>query len=148
MGGGVGLKFSWRLSNAAGKSNAALERESALFRRLGYHNVHRMSLNRTEETLMVYLRSHAEERHYWEAKVREAMEKSKDDHASSASLARELWLYYEERCRCVPSLREAGVKEASARISMRNLAEFLMRVWGPIRARRHSAAGAEQEEFS
>jgi hypothetical protein len=106
-----------------------------------------MSLNPTEEMLMGYLQSHAEERHYWEAKVREVMEKSRDDHASSASLAHGLWHYYEERCRWVPALRKAGGKEAGARISMRNLAEHLMRIWGPVRAQRHLENRADPSEL-
>ena len=95
-----------------------------------------MSLNHAEEALLTYVQDHADERHHWEDKVRALMEKSPDNHASSASLAFDLWRYYDERSRSVPALREGGPPEQNVRISMRNLAEHMMRNWGPIQVRR------------
>lgn len=116
-----------------------------MFRWRGFRKVRNMSLNHTEETLFEYLRSHAEERHYWEAKVQAAMGKSSDSHAVSTSLALELWQYLEERSRSVPVLCEAGPREPGARISLRNLAEYMMRIWGPIRVANRSRSKSTHE---
>jgi hypothetical protein len=95
-----------------------------------------MSLNNVEQILFDYLQHHTEERHFWQAKVRELMEKSDNDFAAATGLAQGLWMYYEERCRAVPLFHEAYAREGLRRISLRNLAEHLMRIWGPVRPAR------------
>jgi hypothetical protein len=104
-----------------------------LFWRLDSRNVRYMSLNRIEQMLFDYLQRHAEERHFWQAKVRELMQKTESDFVAAADLADELWIYYNERCRVVPLFHEVSSREGLRQISLRNLAEHLMRVWGPIR---------------
>jgi hypothetical protein len=92
-----------------------------------------MSLNRIEQMVFDYVQRHAEERHYWQAKVRELMQKSENDFAAATALAGGLWMYYEERCRVVPQFHEISAREGLRRISLRNLAEHLMKIWGPVR---------------
>ena len=104
-----------------------------LFSRPDSRNVRSMSLNRVEQMLFDYLQGHAEERHFWQAKVHELMQKTENDFAAATALADGLWTYYEERCRVVPLFHEASAREGLRRISLRNLAEHLMRIWGPIR---------------
>ena len=89
-----------------------------------------MSLNRVEQMLFDYLQRHAEERHFWQAKVHELMQKTENDFAAATALADGLRMYYEERCRVVPLFHEASAREGLRRISLRNLAEHLMRIWG------------------
>jgi hypothetical protein len=104
-----------------------------LFWRLDSRNVRNMSLNRIEQMLFDYLQRHAEERHFWQAKVRELMQKTESDFLAAADLTDGLWIYYEERSRIVPSLHEVASQEGLRRISLRNLAEHMMRIWGPVR---------------
>jgi len=92
-----------------------------------------MSLNRVEQILFDYIQHHAEERHFWQSKVREMMQQSENDQVAATVLAEGLWRYYEERCRVVPLLHEITAREGHQRISLRNLVEHLMRIWGPIR---------------
>ena len=93
-----------------------------------------MSLNRTEQNLFDYVLGHAEERQHWEAKVRQM---AKDGAtagrrmAIAAMLADDLWRNYSERCTVVAALRDADPRGSGQRISMLNLAEYLMRTWGP-----------------
>jgi hypothetical protein len=49
---------------------------------------------------------------------------------TARSLERELWNYFVERREHVPQLRNPSLPEVS-RISMLNLAEHLLRIWGP-----------------
>ena len=107
-----------------------------LFWRLDSRNVRNMSLNRIEQMLFDYLQRHTEERHFWQAKVRELMQKTESDFVAAADLADGLWIYYEERSRVVPSLHEVAAQEGLRRISLRNLAEHMMRIWGPVRPTR------------
>jgi len=104
-----------------------------LFWRLDSRNVRNMSLNRIEQMLFDYLQRHTEERHFWQAKVRELMQKTESDFVVAADMADRLRIYYEERSRAVPSLHELASQEGLRRISLRNLAEHMMRIWGPVR---------------
>jgi hypothetical protein len=86
-----------------------------------------MSLNRCEQQLFDYVQRNPEERHYWERKVRVVAAGQRDAHATSTILDGELWRYLEERARVVAEFREYG--PPSKRMSLRNLAEYLLRVW-------------------
>jgi hypothetical protein len=99
-------------------------------------NVRTVSLNRAEQILFDYVERHAEERHFWQGKVRDLMSTTEDSFSVSAQLALQLTAYWHER-RGVGSL-PAGVESGKdlALISFRNLAEHLMRLWGPTRAHR------------
>jgi len=88
-----------------------------------------MSLNRYEQTIFDYWDRQPDERRHWQAKVVELTR-----HGASPSLApaleRELWAYVVERTPHVPALRNlAGA--ALARVSLLNLAEHILRLWGP-----------------
>jgi len=96
---------------------------------MGATHVGSMSLNRSEQLVFDYVQTHAEERHHWMEKVRKAVAANGDEHAAAAHLAGELWHYYEERSAVVTSFREIAVREGLRRISMKNLAEYLIRVW-------------------
>jgi hypothetical protein len=94
-----------------------------------------MSLNKSEQRLFDYVQRHAEERHYWETKVREAAARLEPAEASVA-LDAELWRYLEERASVV---REFGEYRGAKRVSLRNLAEHLLRLWVEPRVKKKSA---------
>ncbi len=112
-----------------------------LKRRCPACNIQGMSLNRAEQVLFDYVEKHAEERQFWTAKVRDHMARSRDDFATAASLALELRRYWDERARvgALPGERVGADRNPPALASFRNLAEHLMRLWGPARPRRPAA---------
>jgi len=89
----------------------------------------RVSLNRSEQTLCDYVMQHPEERHFWQQKVRDAAQQSADDHAAARRLEADLWAYHVERSGVVEPFRSNAAREGLARTSMRNLAEYLLRLW-------------------
>ena len=98
-----------------------------------------MSLNRAEQGLFDYVLGHAEERQHWQTKVRDVMRGGPTiavDREAAAVLADELWHYYLERAETVREFREARGSKEVQRISMRNLAEHLLRMWGPAKPAR------------
>ncbi|RRJ97383.1 hypothetical protein Ga0100231_002210 [Opitutaceae bacterium TAV4] len=91
-----------------------------------------MSLNRTEQTLFDYLRANPEERRHWESKVRTtATACSGDIHEASILLDSYLWDYYRERSEVASPFREIVAREGLQRTSLRNLADYLIRLWAP-----------------
>jgi hypothetical protein len=90
-----------------------------------------MSLNRTEQMVLDYLQSHSEERHYWLEKVRRTSASSADEHEIASSLERDLWSYFEERSAVAEPFKGVARREGIKRTSMRNLAEYLLRLWAP-----------------
>jgi hypothetical protein len=89
-----------------------------------------MSLNKYEQTLFEYIDRHPEERRYWHAKIQGSTHLSADPAAVVRGLEREMWEYYTERSQHVPVLCElnpGGVR----RVSLLNLTEYLLRLWGP-----------------
>ncbi len=99
-------------------------------------NVRRVSLNRTEHTLFAYLEGHAEERQFWQAKVRELMSTSRDGAAIARALAGELRRYAGERGSVGAIPAQVMDDKGLAHSSFLNLAEYLMRIWGPPRPAR------------
>jgi hypothetical protein len=90
-----------------------------------------MSLNRHEHALFAYMERHPEEHRHWQAKVAEATRSSPRAAPEIArNLERELWDYLVERCAQVSELR-AVCGASPPRLSLFNLAEYLVRVWGP-----------------
>ncbi len=90
-----------------------------------------MSLNRVESALFAYLDSHPEERRHWQAKVNELTRAAT---RAAPEIARELERglrdYLAERSEHVGTLREW--QGSGARLcSLLNLAEYLLRIWGP-----------------
>ena len=90
-----------------------------------------MSLNRSEQRVFDYLQTHAEEGQHWQHKVRTLSAAVSDPHAAAHRLELELWRYLEERSAVVSSFQEAARLEGRQRTSMRNLAEYLLRLWAP-----------------
>ena len=90
-----------------------------------------MSLNRCEQTFYDYLSQRAEERQYWQEKVRRMLASDELNHYTVMALERELWAVFAERSQVVPRLRQWVASEGTARTSMRNLAEYLIRLWAP-----------------
>ena len=88
-----------------------------------------MSLNRSEQQVFDYVQRHADERHYWLAKVQTIAAAWPDIHVAARRLEPELWRYYQERSAVVPAFREAVRREGSQRTSMKILAEHLLRLW-------------------
>jgi hypothetical protein len=95
-----------------------------------------MSLNRSEQALYDYIRGHAEERQYLQHKVRVISSESDDVGKAVARIDMELWRYYEERGAAEPSFREDLRVHGPKRISMKNLAEYLVRMWIEPRPRK------------
>lgn len=91
----------------------------------------RVSLNRCEDALLRYVRDHAEEQRYWSARVLVWDRAGGELESRAAGLERELRDYAAERGRADAALREAF---GAGRVSLRNLAEYLLRLWTPPRA--------------
>jgi hypothetical protein len=88
-----------------------------------------MSLNRCEQRMFDYWAKHRDERQFWQEKVRATAKLAADDHAAAARLEPELWRYYLERSGVAAEFREAARHEGIQRTSMKNLAEFILRLW-------------------
>jgi hypothetical protein len=95
-----------------------------------------MSLNPYEQRTFDYLRSQPDEGRFWQEKVRKAAAATLDQTEVASRLERELWGYFEERCRALPAWREDARRESLRRTSMRNLAELLLRLWTEPRPKR------------
>jgi hypothetical protein len=89
-----------------------------------------MSLNRYEQALCDYISRQAEERRHWQQKVAETTHRPADPAATSRLLERELWDYFAERSQHVAGLCDLNAG-GLRRVSMQNLAEYLVRLWGP-----------------
>lgn len=98
-----------------------------------------MSLNRYEQSLFDYWDRQPEERRHWQMKTVEATRSAAAPGEIARRLERELWDYFVERTSQVPALRSlnpGGVR----RVSMLNLAELMLRLWGPLPKPKRSAA--------
>lgn len=92
-----------------------------------------VSLNRSEQQLYDYVQKSPEERRHWEYKTRILAANTPDVHEAARLLDAELWQYYLERAGVLPEFKRAVQREGTRRISMKNLAEYLLRLWGPVR---------------
>jgi hypothetical protein len=95
----------------------------------GAKHVVGMSLNRSEQLLYDYVQHHPDERHYWQTKVQTIVAGSGELPLAVARLDSELWRYHEERSAVVPAFAAASRALGGKRISMKNLAEHLVRLW-------------------
>lgn len=98
-----------------------------------------MSLNRSEQRVFDYLQGHQEERQYWLNKVHVIATENADLHQAANRLDSELWRYYQERAAVVREFREAVQQEGIQRTSMKNLAEYLLRLWVTPRPKKPAA---------
>jgi hypothetical protein len=99
-----------------------------------------VSLNRTEQMIFDYLQGHAEERQYWQTKVQSIAAAVVDPHVAAHRLEAEFWQYYKERSAVVPVFRDAVAREGLARTSMKNLAEYVLRLWVAPRPKKPASA--------
>ena len=95
-----------------------------------------MSLNRCEQLLYDYVQQHRDEGQFWQNKVRAIVAVSVDIPAAVARLDSELWRYYEERGAVVPVFADAARRFGPKRTSMKNLSEYLVRLWTEPRPRK------------
>lgn len=89
----------------------------------------RMSLNRSEQRVFDYIQSHSEERQYWLTKVQNFARQHPDPHEAAQRLESDLWRYYQERSEVAWEFRDEGRLAPGQRVSLRNLAEYLLRLW-------------------
>jgi hypothetical protein len=105
-----------------------------------------MSLNRAEQRLFDYIQSRTEEVRYWRERVLEIDRQPVTRETLSRQLADDLSSYFEERSRHEVELRqEAG--EAPRRVSLRNLAEYLLNTWPPPRPKRGASQRGSTENL-
>jgi len=104
-----------------------------------------MSLNVCEQRVFDYLQGHRDENRFWREKIQAASARATDVHALSGRLEIELWNYYRERSSVVPQFKEAVQRESLRRMSMRNLAELLLRLWADPRPRKPAPPGESGE---
>ncbi|MDD3180718.1 MAG: hypothetical protein PHQ04_10245 [Opitutaceae bacterium] len=90
-----------------------------------------MSLNRCEQMLFDYWARQPEEKRHWEAKVRDLTHGGQDSLAVSRLIEKELWDYFKERSGQVEPFRRCASQFGLTRVSLQNLAEYLVRLWGP-----------------
>lgn len=89
-----------------------------------------MSLNRYEQAIFDYWARQPDEGRHWRAKVVEATAGGRGGAEVAWRLERELRAYAQERSAHVASLREFAA--GAGRVSLLNLAEHLIRLWGPL----------------
>ena len=87
-----------------------------------------MSLNRFEQAVFDYLQTHPEELRHWENKVAGRAARGV---LSAPTLADELWEYARERAEHAQPFRDWAAGGGGPRSSLLNLAEYLLRIWGP-----------------
>ncbi len=95
-----------------------------------------MSLNRYEQLLHNYIETHPEELRYWRGRVLEMAGRSRRREQIALGLNAALWEYFEERSRHASPFREIVLAEGMERVSMLNLAEYLLRIWAPPKPQR------------
>ena len=94
-------------------------------------NASEMSLNRYEQSVFDYLTAQPDEHRFWQGKIAAAARTSAAPGEVSRALERDLWDYFAERSQHVPSLRALN-SGGLRRVSFLNLAEHLLRRWGPL----------------
>ncbi|MBL9213870.1 MAG: hypothetical protein JNG83_00190 [Opitutaceae bacterium] len=101
-----------------------------------------MSLNPFEHALFTYWERQPDERRHWQARVAELTRGSGSPVLHAPALERELWEHFRERSPHVPALRELNAV-GLRRVSLLNLAEHVIRLWGPVpKPRRPGAEGS------
>lgn len=95
------------------------------------HDGRSMSLNRSEQMVCDYVDDNPEELRYWRDTVKRFAAEERDRHRAAAELAEALWSYFEERAQVVSPFREMAAAGGVKPTSMRNLAEYWLRLWAP-----------------
>ena len=96
-----------------------------------------MSLNRFEQAVFDYLQSHPDELRHWENKV---AGRAARGGLSPVTLADELGDYVHERGNYTEPFRGWRERGGVPRSSLLNLAEYLLRIWGPVAPKRKPPA--------
>ncbi len=107
-----------------------------------------MSLNRAEQMVFDYVQGHPDEKRHWHDKVSAISVRARDPHEAAMELEGELWRYYEERSAVASPFREVAQREGLRRISLRNLAEYLLRVWAPVKAKKRAEGEAPWRPYA
>jgi hypothetical protein len=89
-----------------------------------------MSLNRYEQTVFDYLLANPDEHRHWHGKVSEAARRVGAAGEVARALERDFWDYFVERSQHVVPLRNLNAG-GLRRVSFLNLAEHVLRLWGP-----------------
>lgn len=89
-----------------------------------------MSLNRYEQIIFNYWQTQPDELQFWKTKVIAASRIVSAPGETPRELERELWHYFAERSQHVPLFKDLNVGGVR-RVSLLNLAEYLLRLWGP-----------------
>lgn len=92
-----------------------------------------MSLNRCEQRILDYVSANVDERQHWMDKVRSTARSCADAHEAARLLDGDLWAYYVERSQVAEPFRGAVRHEGLSRTSMKNLAEYWVRLWAPFK---------------
>jgi hypothetical protein len=100
-----------------------------------------MSLNRIEQALFDYIGSHPEERQHFQDKVRAIVAASEDAPQAAARIASELRRYSDERSGVAPGFLGPSHPPGPHKTSMRNLAEYLVRLWTEPKPKKRSPEG-------
>lgn len=124
------------VTGAPGDCNAMVVGEIWVVLRTVKSTVRRVSLNPCEQLLYDYVEKHPEERQYWMHKVRGTAELCASPYTAAERLDIDLWAYFKERAAVVPVFKEFAARQGLARTSMRNLAEYLLRLWAPPKKKR------------
>jgi hypothetical protein len=95
-----------------------------------------MSLNRSEQLVHDYIQSSPDERHYWKTKVQSIVTESTEIARAVSRLDTELWRYYLERSEVAPVFIAAARSQGLQKMSMKNLAEHLVRLWTAPRSKK------------
>lgn len=103
-----------------------------------------MSLNPSEQMIFDYVQRHPDERHYWVEKVRKTSAAAIDDHAAATALEPDLWRYFQERSAVASPFKESAQRHGLQRVSMKNLAEHLLRLWLAPRPKKQPAASVRE----
>lgn len=90
-----------------------------------------MSLNRHEQALFAYWERQPDERRHWQGKTMETAKARPVLGEAARALDRDLWAYFLERSPHVPALRDLRLGDGP-RVSFQNLAELMLRLWGPL----------------
>ncbi|GAB5561444.1 MAG: hypothetical protein SynsKO_30910 [Synoicihabitans sp.] len=90
-----------------------------------------MSLNRNEQLVCDYVDENPEELRYWQDKVKAVVAEERDRHVAAGLLAESLSDYFGERASVVAVFRELAEGEGVRPTSLKNLAEYWIRLWAP-----------------
>ncbi len=89
-----------------------------------------MNLNRYEQIIFNYWQAQPDELQFWKTKVIAASRMVAAPGETARDLERELWDYFAERSQHVRVFKDLNVG-GICRVSLLNLAEYVLRLWGP-----------------